>query len=120
MIEVFKAINGYDGIYSISNYGRVVSHSRKSVLKTVFLTNQIDRDGYKYIRIGFWKTRKIYKIHRLVTMAFIYNPENKPFVNHKDLDRGNNRVDNLEWCTPRENCIHYFKTRVKPTKYNKV
>lgn len=86
--------------YMISNFGRV-KNNKNRILKT-----STHRDGYK--QIGLRKNKKPYerKIHRLVAIAFVPNPENKPTVNHIDEDRTNNQVDNLEWMTVKENNLY--------------
>lgn len=102
MEEIWKDIEGYEGLYQVSNMGRVRSLTRNIILK-----NQIARSGYK--RIQLYKNNKGYKhfqIHRLVANAFIPNPDNLPQVNHKDENKANNRVDNLEWCDSKYN-INY-------------
>ena len=101
-MEIFRDCKGYEGKYQISNYGRVWSISRQKFLKP--LDNSI---GYNFVRLcaknGKIKTEYI---HRLVALAFIPNPEHKPQVNHKDENKKNNCVDNLEWMTAEEN-INY-------------
>lgn len=86
--------------YMISNFGRV-KNNKNRILKT-----STHRDGYK--QIGLRKNKKSYerKIHRLVAIAFIPNPKNKPVVNHIDEDRENNQADNLEWMTIKENNLY--------------
>ena len=66
-------------------------------------------NGNGYLRISLFGEK--YLLHRLVATAFIENPENKPFVNHKNGDKTNNSVDNLEWCTHKENMVHYRRNR---------
>ena len=93
MQEIWKDIKGYDGKYQISNYGRVKSLLRyKKILKPILQTK-----GYFYVSLC--KPNKNFTIHRLVAEEFIPNPENLPCVNHKDENKHNNHVDNLEWCT---------------------
>lgn len=98
MQEVWKDIKDYEGKYKISNLGRIKSYAQKSNGKIT--EGYSDAKGYKTIYLydkpqhGKW-----YKIHRLVAMTFIENPNNLPQVNHKDENKANNSVDNLEWCT---------------------
>lgn len=102
MKEVFVEIKGFDG-YFISNFGRILGKSGK-ILKTY--------ENYKgYLKVGLVvsgkKSTVKKRVHRLVAQAFIPNPDNLPEVNHKDLNKQNNRVDNLEWVTGEENRKHY-------------
>lgn len=89
------------GQYYISDKGRFYSTFTKRIIK-----EQTDHKGYKYVEIG----RKKYKVHRLVAKYFIPNPDNLPQVNHKDCDKSNNNVSNLEWVTNRENYEYALKT----------
>lgn len=98
--EIWRPIKGYENIYDVSNYGNVYSHRLKRNLK-------LSTDKLGYIRIGLQKTnrkdvRKFY-VHRLVAEAFIPNKDDKSFINHKDENKKNNCVNNLEWCTHKEN-----------------
>ena len=97
MKEVWKDIQGY-GIYEVSNLGNV---RNKITNKQLYYSNS----NSGYLRVGLFKEHKrtMYSIHRLVAEAFIDNPNNLPCVNHKDCDKKNNKVDNLEWCTYKEN-----------------
>lgn len=101
--EIWKDIPEYEGLYRVSSHGRFMS-MKKFKWKMDYI------NSYPHI----YKTKALFKngikkttfAHRLVAMAFIPNPENKPVVNHKDLNPGNNRVDNLEWVTSSENSQH--------------
>lgn len=99
MEEIWKDVKGYEGLYKVSNFGRVKSlkYGRERILKT-------GKGGY-YLTVGLYFDNKLktVKVHRLVAMAFIENHDNKPFVNHKDEDKYNNNVNNLEWVTHAEN-----------------
>ncbi len=88
--EIWKAIKGFEGLYAVSNRGRV-----KNLKSGRILGGTYNNHGYKRIHLK----GKTYKIHRLVALAFIPNPDNLPEVNHKNEDKGDNNVDNLEWCT---------------------
>ena len=113
MQEIWKDIKGYEGLYQVSNLGNVKS------LKTNKNLYSSNAKGYR--RVGLFKgKRKGYSIHRLVAQAFIPNPENKPCVNHKDCNRANNNVNNLEWCTHKENNnykTHKLRTRISMLQY---
>lgn len=103
--EVWKDIEGFEG-YQISNRGRVKSLNYSHTKQERVLQQCIDRRGY--CRITLYKNGKIYnlKVHRLVAMAFIANPNEKPQVNHIDECKANNHAENLEWCTCKENINH--------------
>lgn len=103
--EIWKPIAGYEGLYEISSFGRV-----KSVERTVTRLNHLlrihqrilkpghDKDGYKQIFLSNMGVQKMHKVHRLVAIAFITNKNGLPMVNHKDENKANNHVSNLEWC----------------------
>lgn len=97
MKEVWKDIQEYDK-YEVSNLGNV---RNKITNKQLYYSNSTNG----YLRVGLFKDHKrtMHSIHRLVAQAFINNPENKPCVNHKDCNKKNNKVDNLKWCTYKEN-----------------
>jgi len=105
MNEEMRPVVGYEGIYSVTRQGSVYSHIRDR-----FMSIQIEDDGY--LRVNLSKKGKARKlmVHRLVAEAFIPNPNDKPVVNHKDGDKSNSHIDNLEWVTVSENAIHAFKT----------
>ena len=101
--EVWKDIQGYEGLYQISSYGRCRRIDRKYILKP-HKTNR----GYDIYQLTVKGKIKNYLIHRLVAQTFIPNFKNKPQVNHIDGNKDNNRVDNLEWCTCSENMKHAY------------
>ena len=107
MKEIWKDIKGYEGSYKISNYGRVMCLDARHYGK--IKRPQIDKDGYEKVWLSRNSKKKPFFIHRLVALHFIDNPEQKPVVNHKDGNKRNNRLDNLEWCTHSENDKHAFK-----------
>lgn len=123
-IEIWKDVVGYEGLYQVSDLGNVKRIIRfsltvgkyKSIIKERVLKKNKNRLGY--IRIGMSKNliRTYFSIHRLVAIAFIPNPENKPQVNHINGIKSDNRLDNLEWCTASENQIHSHKIGLAPSK----
>lgn len=116
MKEIFKDIPGYKDIYKVSNLGNVKSVDRlvnakgnvKRLQKGRLLKPQLTYVGYYRVELSKKGTRKKHSIHRLVALAFIPNPDNKPTVNHIDKCRINNRVDNLEWATSKEQIEHSY------------
>lgn len=102
-MEIWKPIVGTMGFIEVSNEGRVRSLLRGSprVLKT-----QTDNKGYHRLRVTIEREKMSYKVHREVAKAFIPNPDNLPQVNHKDGNKSNNAVDNLEWITNIGNAHH--------------
>ena len=98
--EIWKDIEGYEGHYQVSDKGRVksVKFGKERILKPVITTK-------KYLQVHLCKNniRKDYHIHRLVAQAYIPNPNNLPHINHKNEDRTDNRVENLEWCDAKYN-----------------
>lgn len=112
--EIWKDIKGYEGLYQISNLGRVKSFKTK---KNKYMTPKDDSRGYLQIQlVNKEGIRKTIKIHRIVAETFIPNPENKPCVDHINTIKKDNRVDNLRWCTKKENSnnpltIQHFKER---------
>ena len=99
MEEIWKDIEGYEGLYEVSSYGRV-----RNLVSGKFIKPSQKNDGY--CRVCLYKNGggKCINIHRLVAQAFIPNPDNLPEINHLDEDKTNNRVDNLEFCNHKYNC----------------
>lgn len=109
MEEIWKDIKGTNGNYQISNKGRVKSLIRN----TPKIMRLKDWKGYKKVGIRIDGKQKDYRVHRLVAEAFIPNPNNLSNVNHKDYNRDNNVVDNLEWSTHDENAKHREKKQLE-------
>lgn len=113
-MEIFKVIKGYEGLYEVSNLGRVKSlpkgngnGNRERILKNEICV----KNHTSYNRVSFSKNGvvKRFLVHRLVAIAFIPNLYNKPAINHIDNNGLNNSIDNLEWVTLSENMIHSAK-----------
>lgn len=102
--EIWKAIKDYEGLYEVSNYGRVRALGNGGTHKTErVLVCMARRDGYTKVNLYKDGKMKTPMVHRLVAMAFIPNPDGLPQVNHIDEDKSNNCVWNLEWCTAKYN-----------------
>ena len=121
--EVWKDIEGYEGLYQVSNFGNIKSlprirHNGKGtyIQKEKLLKQTFTSTGYKKVELCKDGKRKGFKVHRLVAIAFIPNPDNKPEVNHIDGNKINNNIDNLEWVTSSENTIHAYETGLNPNK----
>lgn len=105
--EVWKDCKGYEGLYQVSNLGRVWSVKSQRVLKPA---------GDEYLHVCLTAKNgklKNEKVHRLVALAFIDNPDQFPCVNHKDEDKKNNCVDNLEWCSYQYNNAYGTRNKKK-------
>lgn len=110
MTEIWKDIVGYEGLYQVSNLGRVKSLSKYDRLNRFHpekMKSQVNNGtGYLIVNLKHNGAQKMKTVHRLVAEHFIQNPLGLSDVNHKDGDKTNNRIDNLEWCTHAENVKH--------------
>lgn len=109
--EIWRDIKGFEGLYQVSNLGRVKSVERLTIrngrnypIKEKLLSLHHDKDGYIVVSLSNLGKSSPYKVHRLVCEAFLPNPENKPCVDHISTIKDDNRVENLRWCTHKENC----------------
>lgn len=101
-MEIWKDIEGFEGLYQISDKGRVYSTRREKTL-----TPKVNR--YGYYEVCLWNGKNNYRtIHRLVAQAFLDKDETRNVVNHKDMNKKNNDVSNLEWATVQENTKHAY------------
>ena len=100
MEEIWKDIKGFENQYQVSNFGRIKSLKKGKILSIK------NKNGYLNITFRKGKEKYYYKVHRIVASYFIPNPQNKPCVNHKDGNKHNNCVDNLEWVSYKENIQH--------------
>ena len=98
---MWKDIAGYYDVYQISSHGKVKRTETGLMLKPNTL-----KGGYGQVTLSKNKIRRSFLVHRLVGIAFILNPENKPQINHKNAIKNDNMVSNLEWCTSKENNKH--------------
>lgn len=106
--EIWKDVKGFEGLYWVSNLGRVKTRKRQGSKGGLLKKRLLIQTGYPYVDLQDVKNKKVerYTIHRLVAIHFIPNPENKPQVNHINSIRDDNRVENLEWVTNLENVQH--------------
>lgn len=119
--EIWKDITGYEGLYQVSSFGRVKSLIKKDSNGRIWPENiiktYISNYGYENVTFTIKGNRTpVFKLHRLVAQSFIDNPDNKSTVNHKDGNKLNNRLDNLEWATHNEQMSHAKNTGLLATK----
>jgi len=112
--EIFVDIIGLENYYQVSNLGTVISKDRvitfsdgrKRFYKSIKVKQKKTVYGYMVAPVAVNRKAQHLFVHRLIAIHFIPNPDNKPFINHIDCNKSNNSIDNLEWCTHKENSIH--------------
>lgn len=103
---IWKDIPEYEKLYQVSNYGTIKSLNYGNTKQEKLLKLQKNRDGYLYVVLYKNKHSKYFLVHRLVASAFLDNPNNLPIINHKDENKQNNHVSNLEYCTVQYNITY--------------
>jgi hypothetical protein len=117
MEEIWKDVKGFEGLYQVSNIGRI-----KSLRKGLILKSSINAAGYRHNTFSVNGSFKTLHLHRMLAIAFIENPNKYLVVNHKDGNKTNNNLDNLEWVTYSENTRHGYRIGLmkNPTKGTSV
>lgn len=116
MEKIWKPVINYEGIYEVSNYGdiksvdRIVNSKTKRFCKGTIIKQNKDEDGYNSIHLYKNGKRRVFFVHRLVISSFIGIDKNKTQVNHKNGNKSDNNINNLEWMTPLENTRHAWQT----------
>ena len=134
--EIWVDVKGYEGLYKVSNKGRIKSLARgyknqygefgykKEFIKaqkiSCFNKEEKQKRGYYVVNLAKDNRGEWIRVHRLVAEAFIPDPEKKEEVNHKDGNKLNNKVNNLEWVTHQENCLHAWKTGLHKNEEERV
>lgn len=113
--EVWKDIPNYEGLYQVSNFGNVKSLNYKRSGKEKILKPRKNKLGYMFVDLYKNNKPKTFLVHRLVANVFLKNNNNLPCVNHKDENKDNNHIDNLEFCTYKEN-INYGTRNERASK----
>ena len=115
--EIWKDVVGYEGFYQVSNFGRVKSTVHFTHKKDTILKGDIKNGGYVYVNL--YKNHKGTKfyVHRLVAKAFLKQYDDKQYVNHIDCNKQNNKVENLEYCTQKENIDHSWQNDLQNRRY---
>lgn len=121
-MEIWKDIEGYEGLYLVSNKGRIKrlpqhmirSNGAELKFEERIMTKKDNGKGYHYVTLHKFSSKKDKKnilVHRLVAIAFLQNPHNYKFINHIDGNKHNNEVNNLEWCSREDNMQHAYRNK---------
>lgn len=121
MKEIWKDIKGYEGLYQASNLGRIRSFPRRGTHCNSVKVLKSNKNHKGYLTLSLTKNckRKTVSVHRIVALTFIPNPNNLPQINHKDGNKLNNNVENLEWVTNYDNMQHSIKLGLRKNSYKK-
>jgi hypothetical protein len=114
MEEIWKNVVGYEGFYEVSNFGNIkrVGGFRgvnKAYLDNYYLKHKDNGKGYFRVKLSVNSKIKMIMVHRIIAEAFILRIDNKNVINHINSNKKDNRIENLEWCTQSENCLHAVK-----------
>ena len=124
-IEIWKDIEKFENLYQVSNLGRIKTLPRKMKMpkggfritqEKILKTSKNQINNYEVVTLKYKKDNYRFYVHRLVAKAFINNPYNLPQVNHINGDKNNNCVENLEWCSAKENVQHSIKNNLRKSK----
>ena len=113
--EIWKDVKDYEGVYQVSNLGRIKSLKRLWVNDDRIIKGYPDGNGYHQIDLHVNGRRKVYKVHRLIAMSFVPNVNNFREINHRNGIKTDNRAENLEWVTRSDNMKHCFATGLHET-----
>ncbi len=125
--EIWKSIKDYEGLYEVSNYGRIKSLEKSFIIyrggiqkrKQKIKNLQSDKYGYNTVALSKNSLKKTYKVHRLVAISFLEKPDDLDIINHKNGIKNDNRVENLEWCNNSLNQLHAIENNLrKPPSEN--
>lgn len=118
--EIWKDIDGFEGVYQVSNLGRIKSFKKEKSGRLLSIKNKVE--NYPSVVLIIGKNKKSLKLHKIVAEAFLVKKPNSQCVNHKDFNKHNNKASNLEWCTFKENMHHAIigkpQILAKMNKYN--
>ena len=119
MEEIWKDVEGFEGLYMVSNLGNVKSLNYRHKNEEHLLKLSINKYGYHFVGLHSNGITKNFLVHRLVAKAFIENSNNLPLVNHKDENKLNNNFENLEWCTQEYNLNYSLNRRGRQKQQRK-